>query len=380
MGNLTKLTKVLLGATALTAFSAVSAHADGTAAGTNVQNTFTLDYQVGGVDQPTIDTGPTGSDEPTEFTVDRLVDLTVATNGDTTVAPGAQDQELVFSVTNTGNATQGYTFALLNEAGDDFDTTGLNITYYFDDGTAGFGPGDVAGTAYTYTPGSGLASEDIPADATIWVVVDGDISGTATDTNTSAISLVADTVEDGNVGVAGVPVTADATNTLTGMEDVLADEQGTASSLDAVLDGAHSATGNFVVASADLTASKTVSVFSQDGSNCATIPGTASGGFAVPGTCVEYVISATNNGASAVATDINIADELPTSLIFVAALDSTFTGGTLTTPAANAVCDPTFDNDTVTTADDGVTCDVELTGASLAAGATGTVTIRALVR
>jgi len=44
-----KLWKALLGATALTAFTAVSAHAAGTAAGTDVQNTFTLNYEVNNV-------------------------------------------------------------------------------------------------------------------------------------------------------------------------------------------------------------------------------------------------------------------------------------------------------------------------------------------
>ena len=369
MGNLSKLTKVLLGATALTAFSAVSAHADGTAAGTNVQNTFTLDYEVGGTAQPTIDTGPAGTNTPTEFTVDRLVDLTVASNGDTTVAPGALDQELVFSVTNTGNDTQGYTFELLNESGDQFDTTGLNITYYFDDGTAGFGPGDVAGTAYTYTPGSGIASEDILADATIWVVVDGDIVGTAVDTDTSDISLVADTVDAGGAGTTGTPVVADTGgNTLTGAaENVLADLTGTASANDADNDGAHSATGTYIVASPDLTADKTVSVFAQDGAGCATIPGTATGGYAVPGACMEYVISAVNNGATASADDIDLTDILPADLEFISAVEAVFTGGTLTTPAANTDCAAGA-------------CTVSLTGASLAAGQTGTITIRALIK
>jgi len=48
--------KGLLGATALTVFTAGSAHAQLTPAGTNVQNTFTLTYDVGGVPQPPIDT------------------------------------------------------------------------------------------------------------------------------------------------------------------------------------------------------------------------------------------------------------------------------------------------------------------------------------
>ncbi|WP_233354192.1 hypothetical protein, partial [Algimonas arctica] len=56
---------------ALSAIVALSvpaiALANGTTAGTNVQNTFTLDYKVSGVDQNTIDTGVSGSNTPTEF-------------------------------------------------------------------------------------------------------------------------------------------------------------------------------------------------------------------------------------------------------------------------------------------------------------------------
>jgi len=46
------LLKVLVSASALTAFTAVSAHAGGTTAGTNVQNTFTLDYQMSHLVRP----------------------------------------------------------------------------------------------------------------------------------------------------------------------------------------------------------------------------------------------------------------------------------------------------------------------------------------
>jgi len=108
--------KGLLAVAALTAFSTGSASAAGTAADTNVQNTFSLTYSVDGTEQPVIDTGPSGSNTPTEFTVDRKVDLTVVSNGNETVAPGEADAELTFTLTNTGNDTQGYDLSLVNEA------------------------------------------------------------------------------------------------------------------------------------------------------------------------------------------------------------------------------------------------------------------------
>ena len=71
-----KLIKGLLGATALTAFSAGTAFAqnDFTAAGTTVSNTFTLNYEVNDTPQTQID----NIGNATDFNVDRLVNVTVS--------------------------------------------------------------------------------------------------------------------------------------------------------------------------------------------------------------------------------------------------------------------------------------------------------------
>ena len=380
MTKLGTLTKGLLGASALSLFVGSNAFAAGTAAGTNVQNTFTLDYQVSGVDQPTIDTGPAGSDTPTEFTVDRLIDLTVDSTADANVAPGATDQTLEFSVTNTGNDTQAYDLSLADVSGDTFDATGLTVLYYVDDGDGIFDPdtgsGGADGVGVPYVPGTTGATADIVADGTLWVVVTGDIPGTATDGQTDGITLIADTLEPTTGTSPGTAVVADTGgNTLDGIaENVLGD---TAGVTDAANAGDHSATGTFIIAAADVTASKVVSVFLQDGVDavtCGTFPGTADADpLSIPGSCVEYVISATNDaGASATATAIDISDFLPQELTFAGAITSGF-GGTpapsLTTPAVGTDCSPTA-----------TTCEVALTGAELAPGATGTITIRALVQ
>lgn len=373
MTKLQTITKGLLGATAITFFTAGSAFAGGTAAGTNVQNTFTLSYDVGGTAQTPIDTGPGGSNTPTEFTVDRLVDLTVASSGNTTVAPGALDQGLYFTITNNGNDTQAYSFDVENETGDDFDASGLIIRYVLDNGTGGVCDATDQAAAFAaadYTPGSGAASVDVAADAVVCAVVVGDIGAGVVDTDEAELSLVADTLQPTTGTSPGTEVVADTGgNTLTGAaENVLADAAGTFTG-DAATDGDHSATGTYIVASADLTASKTVTIFSQDGSGCDTIPGTPPGGtqYSIPGSCVEYVISATNNGATASATNIDIADILPTDLEFRAAVVGVFTGGSFSTPATGADCNA-------------VTCTVSLDNASLAAGQTGSITIRALVK
>lgn len=391
MGNLNKLTKLVLGTSALVLVSAGSAHAANTTAGTNVQNTFTLGYTVGTTPQPVIDSDPSCTtsatrvctNDPTDFTVDRLIDLTVVSNGDTTVVPGAQDQELVFLLTNEGNDAQDYTFNLVSESGDDFDTTGLTITYYFDDGVAGFGPGDIAGTAHTYTPGSGNNTETVyPTDFTgtvatgedtsplVWVVVSSDVPGAVADLDEAEVSLVAATANNGTAGATAVLAAADTGgNSLTGAaENVLADADSGAN--DGANDGAFAATGTYIVANPELDATKAVAIFSQDGSDCSDLSASATAGaLAIPGACVEYVITVVNNGSTAGSniTDVDLSDVLPSDLEFIAAGVTTFDVADLSNPAANTDCDAGA-------------CTVALTDATLNFGQTGTVTIRALIK
>lgn len=375
----TTILKGLLGATALTVFTAGSAHAQLTPAGTNVQNTFTLTYDVGGVTQPVIDTSdPADPNGPTEFTVDRLIDLTVTSNGDNTVAPGSTDEELVFSVTNDGNDTQAYALSVVEEGGDDFDTddpAGATpvLVYYIDDGDGVYEPGAGDGVATTYDPAN---PPELGPDEVLWVVVTQDIPVGSTDDTTAELTLVADTLEPAASPNAGDPVTGDGDgNTLTGAaENVLADGSGTSNEVANA--GDHSATGAYIVAAADVNASKAVTIHSEDGTGCTVIPGSATGGYSIPGACVEYVITVENSG-SAGATDIVINDVLADELDFAGAVfGGDFTGGSFSSPAlpaANTDCT-------------GGACVINLTGASLpapvapAVSTTGTVTIRAFVK
>ena len=379
MTKMRTLQKSLLGATILTVFASGSAYAqltpnNYTAAGTTVTNTFTLDYQVGGVAQPQID-----SDNPTdrtEFTVDRLINLTVDSDGDNTVAPGALDQELVFSVLNTGNDTQGYALSIVEEttAPDTFDTdvpasSTAVIRYVIDDGDGVYEPtGDDSALA-DYVAGT---PPELDADELLWVIITQDIPTGATDSARADVSLIADSLVAGTTTPAA-PDTGG--NTLTGIaENVLAD--GSSTGNEVANAGDDSATGSYLVASADLEAEKNVTIFSEDGANCATIPGTPTGGYGIPNACVEYVISVTNTG-TATATNINVNDVLPDELEFVAAVfGGAFTGGSFTSPALPG---------SGTDCDSGA-CVINLDGASLppptggAASTVGTVTIRATVK
>ena len=371
MEHVSKSIKRLLCGTVITAVVTGAAYAGGTDAGTNVENTFTLDYKVTGVDQPTIENSGT----PTEFTVDRLIDLTVASSGTTAVAPGAQDQELVFSLTNEGNDTQAYDLSVVNEGGDDFSATNVTLFYYIDDGDNTFEPDSGDGSAIAYNSSE---TPDLAKDRVFWVVIQGDIPAGLADADEDDLTLVADTLEPSTAGgTAGNPVVADAdaTNSMTGAaENVLADGSGTAN--ENPNEGDHSASSAYVVASADLTAVKAVTIFSEDGTGCDTIPGTPAAGeqYSVPGACIEYRITVSNTGGTN-ATDVTVNDILPDEIEFIAADTSGFTGGSFTSPvlpAANTDCDSGA-------------CEINFTGAVLASGSVGTptngiVTIRALIK
>ncbi len=355
---------------AIAAFAGASpALAAGTSAGTSVSNSFSLDYQVGGVPQTQINTSGT----PTLFTVDRKTDLTVTTVSNATVSPGQTGAEVVYGVLNAGNDNTAWRLSVKDIAADTFDIAAYTARYYTDAGNDGiFTPGvDDAGAGIAYTLGAGVTANVAP-DARLWVILTGNIPGGATNGQFDDVALIANSfyptasLDPAYASTPGTEITAAGANTLTGAaQDVLADGAGTAGAPEDVAnDGAHSSTARYTVSAASLTANKTVAVVRTNPTACAT--DTITGGFATPGACVEYVISASNAAsATATATSIAISDVLPNQVQYVVAAQAGFTAaGTLTTPPGGCTTG----------------CTVALTGASLAPGATGTVTIRALVR
>lgn len=371
MTNTKILLKALLGATALTVFTTGTAQAQNnfTPADTTVSNTFTLDYNVGGVPQPQI-TPPA----PTDFVVDRLIDLVVADEFDATTVPDASDVEVVFTVTNNGNDEQGYALSFAEDPANPFDTeTPVSalpeLAYYIDTtGTAAYDD-TIATTAYD----SNNPPELMP-DEVLWVVVTQDIAADAADGETSDVVLLAQTLVPNTPDLPANRIeTSDGSNVLGTVENVLIDEAGD-DSTDAANDGAHSATASYIISGADVAGTKTVSTYTDDvnSPDCATFPGTPAGGFNTPGACVEYVIEVTNDG-SASATDIEVGDLLPPHLTYVAAsVDGLGAGTTLTEPT-NTDCSVVPNP-----------CQVTVTGGVLAAGDTtqtsGRLTIRAYIQ
>ena len=283
----TRRTGGLLLALGLFAGGTQTALAVGTQSGEIISNTATVDYQVG--------TDPrTASGDAPDITVDNRVDLTVANTdagNDVTVNPGQTDRILTYTVTNTGNTTQGYLLSV------DVQTPGIvanNIRIYVDTNNDG-----VPNVGELYAPGSNAGNLDpngvIGTDDVMQVLVVANIPAGAADGTQDDFRLVAQTT---NAGTATVTVAAAAPTS--GLDVVFADEAGTTS--EAGRDGRHSDAATYTVQSAALTAAKTIfSTTDEFGT-----------GYAIPGAKVVYQIRVTNSGAAAVdANTVSVKDQVP---------------------------------------------------------------------
>lgn len=314
------------------------AFAAGTAAGVSISSTASVDYEVGGVNQPDV------TSAPAVFVVDRKIDLTVAESGGaaTQVVPGSTARVTTFTVTNTSNsildfrlvASQAASAATTAFGGtDSFDMTGLTV-FVETNGVAGYQAG-----ADTATFIDELA---IGSSKTVYVVgsvpasvVNGDIAGVtltaiaaeSTDGTgahvTTANTLAADAVET-NVNVVDDPAFVD-----TVFADIAADASGSTAA-----DGRHSDDDQYNVLTAMLAVTKAASVITDpfncatagDPSSCATPPK------AIPGAVVEYCLDVENTG-SATADSIVLTDNVPTNTTYVTG--SLKTGGTGTGTACD---------------------------------------------
>lgn len=298
-------TSTLLGAVsslALVALSASPALAEGTDAGTTVQNTVSVSFNVGTVAQ----TAETATDE---FVVDRKVNLTVEEVGSsaTIVSPGSTQQVTTFQVTNLSNDTLDFSLTAAQQSGgagtfggtDNFDTTDVLI-YIDDDGTAGFSAGD---SQVTYI-------DELAADTSATIFVVSSIPLTAETGDVATVILTADASAGGTVGSEGAELTTSATNTVDAVDTVLADLSG---ATDVDYDGSYSASDDYEVLAALLSATKTSRIVSDPISDV-----TGGTPMAIPGAVVEYCIAVSNAAGSATASSIVVSDTLPADVTFVA--------------------------------------------------------------
>lgn len=305
------------GALAITGLAAGPAFAAGTTAGTTITNTVTVEYEVAGIDQD----DETASND---VTVDRKVDLDVARtdNTATTVTPGEASQAVTFQVQNLSNDTLDFELAVTQTAtgsaagisGNDGFDVDTPFTYYLDTGGAGAGVYDATDTLITHLNGL------IPDSPVIVHVVTPLVPAGTADDEIAAVTLEATAKANDNGAGLGSNLTEAAANTA-GVDTIFADAAGPT---DASRDAAFSATDDFVVVTATLSATKSSRIVAGD-------YGT---GAAIPGATIEYCVALTNAAGGADASNITISDDLPDDVTYVAAFGVKVGGADCNTPGA----------------------------------------------
>lgn len=263
---------------AATIIFAEPAHAVGTAAGTTISNTATATYTDAG--------GATVSvpSNQVDVRIDELLNVTVATAdpGDIAVLPGATNQPLSFTVTNTGNGTEAFRLAPVNAIGGDaFDpaTTSLVI----DNGNGVYDPG--IDTVYA----AGSNDPILAPDTSVRVFVLSTIPASATDGQRGETDLTATSATG-----SGVPGTAFAGQGQGGGDAVVG--LSTALGRD---------DGFYIVSAATVAFVKSAVVLDPFG-------GTKS----VPGAVITYTLVATVSGTGTLA-NLAAGDPVPASTTYV---------------------------------------------------------------
>ncbi|MFZ5757616.1 MAG: hypothetical protein ACOY3X_11970 [Pseudomonadota bacterium] len=329
--------------TVLTLALAPSAFATGTDAGTNITNTASVDYTVGGVNQP--DETSTTDD----FEVDRRILFTVTTtDGNELVTPGASNQALTYRIQNDTNGTVDFYLSVTQDGTDDFDGSGT-VEFYLDDGDGVFDGGD---TLITYL--DNVPEYDGTAATQRVVHVVYDIPTGLANGDLANVTLTAQATPDGSV--AATPYTETATDTAGTVDTVLGDAAG---DTDATRDGRHSDTDTYEVQTATITVSKTSRVIS-DPFNNTTNPKR------IPGATIQYCITV-QNGGSAAADAVVITDAIPTGTTYVAGSIRSNVSGTGT------ACDAT---DTTGAAEDDDALNADETNPAGGSFSANTVTVQ----
>ena len=308
--------------------NAVPAMAAGTTQGTPVNNSVTVDFQVGGVQQT-----QTGASD--QFVVDRKILFNIAEKaptGTTSVFPAQTGRVTTFLLTNSSNDTLDFTVTPANLVGgtaahggtDNFNVNNLLICL---DGPTVDGVCDAA-------PAASLTVNDLVADGTATILIVGDIPANAPNGGVANVSATATALNSN--GSAITAATDATTNGKMTVETVFADVAKSGNGgTSAARDGIDVATDDFTVSAAVLSVFKTSRIVFDNinGPNTNADPTNPK---SVPGATVEYCISVSNAAGAATATNVSIRDVVPADLTF--APGTIFTDATVTSPGAGQTC------------------------------------------
>ena len=258
----------------------LASHAAGTPAGTSIQNTAQVSYTLGS-------TPVTATSNTSSVTVAEILDAVLTIAAPTVqVSGGATNEELVFTLTNTGNGTEAFDLTALSASvvGDDFDPTLATPAIYFDtDNSGDFSAADVA-----HSPG--VNDPVLAADASVRLIVVNDIPNTAVNGNRGRSQLTAAAASGSDVPGTSLGLVGDG-----GVEAVAGTTGG-----DAVL------FGEYLIADVLLTAVKSQTILDQ-----------FSGARPLPGARISYQIVVTTSG-SGTAAATSFSDLIPPNTTYVA--------------------------------------------------------------
>ena len=253
----------------------VTARADGVPAGTVIENTATVRYELSGT-PISIDTNTTS------ITVAERIDVVVTRQSpQVVVQPGSTGRTILFRVTNTGNGSEAFELAIdSNIAGADFNPVPAATPIYLDSDASGdLSPGDTP-----YQPGS---EPDLAPDTSIDVLVVNDIPP--------------DGLVDGDIGITELTATSTTAASGTGTPGETFPGQGDGGT-DAVLGtsgGTGAETGEYLLANVQMSVVKAQAVSDPFG-----------GSEPVPGATITYTITVEVTSAGT-ATNASISDPIP---------------------------------------------------------------------
>ena len=326
---------LILGVSSISAWAAPV----GTPVGTSVSNLATLSYSSGGVVQNSIGSSATGNTAgagtATSFLVDAKINPLVTGPGTfTSVVPGATAQASKFTVTNNGNSPIDLNLTTANIASgatlfggtDNFDATACST--FLDTNANGVYD---AGTDIAATFVDELASGSSSTVFVVCSIPSGQVNG-----DNAIVNLIATAQGSFNatgyvatLGALGPTLTNAAANTAN-VDVVFADAAGTD---DAVTDAKSSARGEYRVATASLTVTKTATPIC-DPANGNTSPKN------IPGEAVQYAITIANTGSSP-ATLTSLGDTLVAQLAFDTKLNGGTGGAAACVPGGGTSLSPT---------------------------------------
>lgn len=263
-----------LGAMAGVLLFGQQAMAIGTASGTPIDNTVTVDYFVSGVDQ-------TDLTSSVSFVVDRKVDFTLVALGTdlVDVTPGEVGSFFDFLLTNDSNSALDFSLVLTQLAGGpvrtgtddaemqtvDYAVSALSVL------SVGGDPDPIRTTGDQFV--NSLAPDD-----SIRVRVWGDAALTMADAEVAGVQLDAIGREPGS---GAVTVLAEDPDTPLGVEDVFADLADGFGNIETDFDGWQAQSANLAVTKA-----------------YAIVAGDLGSGQPIPGATVEYTITVVNSGGT----------------------------------------------------------------------------------